>query len=160
MKNKRVTYFLLIVVLVIWYKTFSNIFSNIFPEDLSQNVQITPEKIDLSKINRKPFELSVKDDEPFFEQRKNREINSDLKMVAPERINQTIKDQVTWPLIEYIGIVSKLESKDPLILLKIDNQPLTIRINEKLFGGINIQYVDENKITLSNRNHKRTYWRN
>lgn len=124
MKNKRKTYILLIVVLIIWgiliYKFFS--FTS------AQKISVSSgSDLDLVTVSVKPkdtFSIDVKYRDPFLGKMYNAH-----RSPKPTKSIYIPKEPVVWPSIVYKGLVSDNREKNKVFMLNINGQ--TFFMNEK-----------------------------
>lgn len=160
MKNKGLTYALLIVVGIIWYKVFFRVLSNI-QDDEEFVVQPNQSNGTLLSIHRDTFTLNASYRDPFGGSLKQHESTAIVN--APPVINtqkikaQKVKEQ--WPSIKYKGLLRKTSSNNPLAIIYIDGIQLQMRKGEEVFDGILIKSIHRDSVVIVYQKEKKVFWR-
>lgn len=152
MKNKALTYGLLIVVAIIWYQVFFRVKGNLFGEDeaLASTDGIRHE---LPSLARDTVDLKVNYRDPFGMIKKSSQsvqLNDGNIGVAKPRPKPP-KPQTVWPSLKYFGLVQKTHSKKPLAIVSVDGIQLMLRKGEEVFDGIYIVKIERDVITIRYR---------
>lgn len=157
MKSKKLTYVLLVVVALIWYKVFFRVKDSLFGsnEVLEHAAQIAP--LELLVTNKDTIELNLKYRDPFGIQVKNEitETESNVEVQRP-----VVKEQFVWPSIKFIGRVQKTNSSNPLAIVRIDGIQLFVRKNDELFGDFRIKKIGRDSVVIRHKNESKIFWRN
>ena len=159
MKNKSVTYGLLIVVAIIWYQVFFRVSGSLFGEDEA----IAPPVNQVSVVpmaERDTFDLQANYRDPFGETKKKAVVVGDDVAPPRQRTPKPLPPQIVWPPIEYFGLVKKTHSKAPLAILKVDGIQLMLRRGEEMFNEIVLKEIGRDSIQIVYKREKRTFWRN
>lgn len=154
MKNKSLTYVLLIVVGIIWYQVFFRIKSN-FEENTvinSNNVVNYPSNL---KINRDTFKIILPIRDPFygkiilnnFSSTKYNQTQTNLQTKTNQA--KPIKQITNWFSIEYFGMIKKNDSKNPLAIIKIDHELFHLRKGEEAFDGYKVVSIYADSVLIS-----------
>ena len=141
MKSKKLTYVLLIVVALIWYKVFFRVKDSLFgsSEEFGLTVQSAP--IELLVTNKDTVVLDLNYRDPFGTQNKPEIVdNEPLEQVE----KPVFKEQFVWPAINFMGRVQKTNSTNPLAIVRIDGIQLFVRKNDELFGDFRIKKIADN----------------
>lgn len=157
MKNKALTYILLIVVGLIWYKVFFRVKDNLFGED--GEIPAPNELLrDIRIASRDTVKLHLDYRDPFYLEKPK-----PISMAAPEPVvrntpppkrNQT--PTFNWPKTEYYGLIRNRKSKEPLGLLRVDGLIMNLREGEEIFNGIVVKDINSEALTLQFKSHKKT----
>lgn len=162
MKNKGLTYILLIVVGIIWYNVFFRIKGNL-EEDEVQNTNSFSESLYKVK-ERKEFVLNASYRDPFSGIKApvvtSNENNTsppapiirEPKIIPPPRIHH-------WPKVSFYGIVKKHNSKTPLGIINIDNMLFNLREGEVVLDGIKIKKIYRDSVLLEQGKNEKMFVR-
>lgn len=148
MKNKALTYVLLIVVALIWYQVFFRVKNNLLGEDEI----LVPNRsghVALNPVQRDTFLLKANYRDPFGEGKKRGElpqIENNAPQVNVRRNSAPPKTQ--WPPMEYFGLVRKTDSKTPLAIFKIDGLQMMVRKGDELYNAIYVNQIWRDSIQL------------
>lgn len=158
MKNKSLTYVLLLVVGFIWYKVFIRVSSNLSDEDVVL-VQPNETKSSFLTIQRDSFSLNAAYRDPFTTTpRQAVSAATELTKIVPDK--KIIKKvAISWPLIQYKGLVKKSTSNDPLAIIYIDGIQLYMRKGERVFDGILVKSVHRDSVVIVYKKERRAVWR-
>ena len=159
MKNKTLTYVLLIAVAAIWYQVFFRVTGNLFGED-TPIVQPVDNASAIPTVERDTFDLQANYRDPFGETKKV------VAVVNPEQPPPKVRNtprpkppKTVWPPIKYFGMVKKTESQEPLAILKVDGIQLMLRKGEEMFNEITLKEVGRDSIQVVYKREKRVFWR-
>ncbi len=159
MKNKALTYILLIGVGLIWYNVFMRVKSN-FTEDeanlaLSSNVQ------PLSEITeRDTFTLKANYRDPFGGAPV--ESTGPAENLPKEEVYKPPvqkKPAPVWPKIKYYGLVRNKERNNPLAIVSIDGMQLHLRKGEVVYDEISLKSIARDSIKVSWNKLTKTFFR-
>lgn len=161
MKKNILTIILIISVAFIWYKAFSRIWGNIAGDDVSLSNETNEYQIPISKIKRDSFNLELNYNDPFSYDNieKKNQVYFETPSMKSDITSYNNPVTINWPQIKYKGMVVRRDSKNPLILLLVDNQDVLIRIKEKTYEGIELTYADKESVELKFKNQKKIFWR-
>jgi len=156
MKSKKLTYVLLIVVALIWYKVFFRVKANLFGEEvLVENIQ-SEEGINMMITNKDTVDLKLNYRDPFGDY--------SIVPIKIEKVEiQTPKVQlkkIVWPSVSYIGRVKQTESKNPLAIVRIDGVQLFIRNNEEVYEDFRVKKIGRDSISIRYKGESKIFWRN
>lgn len=147
MKNKALTYGLLIVVALVWYQVFFRVKGNFFGED-EEVVQPITAINELPSLARDTVELNLKYRDPFgITKRKPTNTNLEGTIAGPQPPPRS-KPQTIWPVIKYYGLVKKSKSTKPLAIVSVDGVQLMLRSGDEVFDGIYIVKIERDLITI------------
>ena len=161
MKNKALTYILLLVVGLIWYQVFHRVTDNLFAEDSLPSDPNSTMMANFS-MERDTFVMLAEYRDPFVEDKKP-SISLDESgpprppVQAPPRV---AKLKTQWPPITYFGQVRRTGSKDPLAILKVDGLQLMLRRGEEIFGDIVLKEIWRDSVLVLYKKEKHTFYRN
>ena len=159
MKNKTLTYILLIVVALIWYQVFFRVTGNLFSED-EVVVQSNNQGSFMAAVERDTFDLQANYRDPFGEAKKVAEVPINNQPQPPIKNKpRPAAPKTVWPPIEYYGMVKRTESKTPLAILKVDGIQLMLRRGEEMFNEITLKEIGRDSIQVLYKKEKRTFWR-
>ncbi len=151
MRNKKLTYILIPVVILLWGYIFYKIFWG--ARNTNEYVNYRQIKADTLTIKPEEFEydLLVNYTDPFL---KNRTVKRDAIKKQNEQTNQSRRvntrrrrTQATrWPNIKYGGIITNESSEKITILVEIDNSKCLMNIGEERKGVIIMHYYPDSII--------------
>lgn len=130
MKNKKRTYILLFIVLLVWgvvlYQLFS--FSNTdgILENTSSELNIKPFKLK----ERTSFSINVNYRDPFLGKLYAPQEDSRAKKNVSKTTKSKIEKVIVWPAILYKGIVSDTKDKIKIYMLIIDGKTCLMKNGE------------------------------
>lgn len=157
MKNKPLTYVLLIAVGFIWFKVFVRIKSNLTQDELAGAAGDRIEVLQLP-TSRDTFELAANYRDPFLTntiKAKSKGNTENKQPIAPIR-----KPAYQWPSIKYFGLVKKTKSSKPLAIVKFDQVQLMVRENDQVWSDIQIRKIYRDSILISHGKDKKVVYRN
>jgi len=159
MKNKTLTYILLIAVAAIWYQVFFRVSGNLFGED-EPIIPTTNQVSNIPTVERDTFDLQANYRDPFGETKKALVVVGEQGALPPQQNRPRQRPpQTVWPPIQYFGMVKKTESKAPLAILKVDGIQLMLRRGEEMFNEIILKEIGRDSIQVLYKREKRTFWR-
>jgi hypothetical protein len=159
MKNKGLTYVLLIVVGIIWYNVFFRIKDNLMTED-SPVVPSLQQKQSIISLTRDTFELHANYRDPFRSSKKEASVSTEQipqptqpiihlpKVVEPPKPRR-------WPKMKYYGIVKNQHAKSPLCIISIDNMLFNLREGEEAYDRIVVKKIYGDSVLIVQEKHKR-----
>lgn len=153
MKNKGVTYALLIVVGLIWYNVFFRVKSNLFGEEegfVSRENPIKP----IASLERDTFVLKANYRDPFGGQVVRPPVDPKPETDPVVQIPRPVY-QEPWPQIVYYGQIKKTGSKTPLAILKIDGMQFYLRTGENVLDNYVIRRIFKDSVEVSHGKSKR-----
>tara|TARA_R110002072_G_scaffold303135_1_gene495211 strand:- start:11613 stop:12110 length:498 start_codon:yes stop_codon:yes gene_type:complete len=165
MKGKKWTYFLLILVAVIWYRAFFLIKGNLLNEDIQI---VSPNVADktFSPVVRDTFLLLANYKDPFGESKSgkrsllNTTFNNNNNKRPPIKSNIKPVSVFKWPSVKYYGMVKKTASKKALAIVTIDGIQLMGRSGQELFDGFFLKEILRDSVLISNKNRRKYFLRN
>lgn len=158
MKNKKLTYLLVILVLLIW----GYIFISIFRTDEKVNVKlkeiVVSDTID-QIITEKKLVLNFDFEDPFLRKRKRyRSKVSKAKIPIPRQVgskNILEKKPIVWPSIKYGGSINLTKGliniNDRQYILKAKDIVEKLTILAIFEDSITVNYLGESKTVLINK---------
>jgi hypothetical protein len=161
LKNKGLTYGLLIVVGIVWYQVFMRVKSN-FEADDTLPVNTTAAVMKRKIVKPDSFRLQANYRDPFSGKLATAEtapatdpnqvpIATTVKPPKPEPI------VVPWPTIKYYGLVRKTTSNDPRTLIAIDGYMYKVKQGEQVLDNIFILKVTRDYVQVRYRKEVRTF---
>ena len=163
MKNKSFTYIMILVATVVWFVAFKRIKGNLFPETVSIAPPIQPH-LSFKSITRDTFDLNADYRDPFGETKKKSifdETNntSNFNYTPPPIEVKPSVIEFVWPSIQYLGMVKKTQSSNPLAIITIDGIQLMGRQGEELFNQMYLTAIKRDSVQISYRNKKKYFKR-
>lgn len=164
MKNKGLTFVLLLVVGVIWFKVFFRIKDNLSNEDTSVQVQ---GELGLPRKNyvKDTFALQANYRDPFHSNSPSsstspsNDANGNGPQPAP--VQQIIKPQPEppkphrWPKMRYFGLMKSNPQKGTLAILTIDNMRFNLREGEEAYDGIYVRKIYGDSVLMVHEKYGR-----
>lgn len=164
MKNKRLTYILLVVVAFIWYKAFIRISGNIGADELvKQTESFNVDNIVLSK--KDTFILNIDYKNPFRNKLKATNFeNSDLN--EPSRgepirrvVSQPVITKYRWPNFIYQGLVKNKSNRQALAIVKEDGMVYNLREGEEIYNGIYLSKIWRDSVLMKSGKNVKLFFR-
>lgn len=148
MKNKKKTYILLVIVLIIWGLLIYKFFSFASKDVTSENLEIALSVKALAITKRDTFSIDVNYRDPFL----GKMYMADKSAVSLKR-KVKIKEPVVWPSVVYKGVVSDTKDKKKVFMIIISGhtylmkeketeQEVTLKKGDR--ESIDIKYKGEN----------------
>lgn len=164
MKNKKLTYILLVVVAFIWYKAFVRISDNFGSEEfVSQTESFNIDNIVLSK--KDSFTLNIDYKNPFRNQLKRggaedseRNERSSSEPIR-KAVSQPIKVQYRWPNFVYQGLVKNKNNKQALAIVKDGGMVYNLREGEEIYNGIYLSKIWRDSVLMKSGKNIKLYFR-
>lgn len=143
LKNKKVIYFLLLLVVLIWGVVFYKIFSN-FSEKKVVLKSLSPPSFAIGEGNIDSiFTLSLNYPDPFLKGQGHQKDNQIL-LTTNNIVN---RPAVIWPNIEYRGSLTNNGKDGSTAFLKINNSDLLVK-QGKVYSQTKIQSITKDSILL------------
>jgi hypothetical protein len=153
MKNKKLIYILLPLVLAIWVTIFIKVFSIAKkPQNFENN-----EFINLKENEEKPkmdtFSIIANYSDPFLKNQKFNETNTEnedqnnkeeQKLIEKENKEKSIK----WPKLDYCGLVNNNTKNQIIGFLKIDEKDFLVKQGDTV-KGIFLENIYNDSIKLN-----------
>lgn len=156
MKNKTLTYILLIVVAFIWYKVFFRVKNNLAGNNLEIVQPITSAR-NYSHVQRDTFDLKTNYRDPFSEVKIQPKPKDEIVKKGDLNEQRKIEKQpVDWPIIVYYGLVKKTSSNNPLAIISVDGYKHTLRRNEVLYDGLKLVDIERDQVSFIYKKEKKT----
>lgn len=134
MKNKKFTYFLGFLVLVVWGVILYRVFDSLTGDEDDAGYKFTTNKTNKEAYNdyeivpdTTPLQLNYKD--PFALQ-ENKEEDVTITQVASPKIPTPAPKPINWNFIKYSGYISNQGSKNLVALVSINGKPFTLSEGE------------------------------
>lgn len=160
MKNKTLTYVLLVVVGLIWYQVFYRVSDNLFGEQELPPDPVQPGAAQFV-MERDTFLLKADYRDPFVEDKKpviSMEEVPPMRQAPPPV--KAVKPKTPWPGITYYGLVRRTSSQDPLAILKVDGLQLMLRRNEEMFNEYILKEIWRDSILVVFKKERKMFYRN
>lgn len=127
MKNKLLTYLLIVLVIVVWGLIFMRLFSTSKEEIRTQRVINTKYTIDTSILNTK-YTLRLNYIDPFLGQK-----NKVFLLSKPKK-NIKVKEKVQQEPIDaqYMGMISNKKQKSVLALIRLNGEEYYLSVGETI----------------------------
>lgn len=157
MKNKPITYLLVIAVGFIWFKVFVRITSNLRGETLTDQIGEKFEPFQLP-LARDTFEIAANYRDPFLT--KSIKILKQANIESKPFNKPTPKPTYQWPTIKYFGLVKNTKSSKPLAIVKFDQVQLMVREKDQVWTDITIKKIYRDSILMSHGKERKMIYRN
>ncbi len=159
MKNKGVTYLLLLVVAVIWYQVFFRLKSTLEDDGLP-TLLVDDYKINANNFIRDTFTLKANYRDPF-----DGKLSFIADTVKKKTVSTTIKEKPIqrvekWSQINYYGLMRKIESKNPLAVIKIDNQQFFLRKGDEVYDGYKVLSIYRDSVLIEYKRKSKYFYKN
>jgi hypothetical protein len=163
MKNKTLTYVLLAVVALVWFKVFVRLKDNFVATDVTAGRQ--NRQVEFRNISKpKSFSLSANYRDPFLAGNHNQP-----KPVA-DPSNMTLREYkvpkpkpepkiVYWPAIKYYGFVRNNSTKNPRLIVQIDGVIYKLHTKDEILDNIQVISADGDKMKLKYLNEIKVFYR-
>lgn len=160
MKNKSLTYVLLIVVGVIWYQVFFRVKSN-FWGDEELPTKLDARNIKALAFKRDTFDLAANYRDPFKggitkEPTLNVQLPQNPAEIKPV-IDKPKPLPERWPSIVYYGQIKKQSSKSPLALMTVDGMQFSLRKGEHVFDDYMIKEIYRDSVIVVHKKVSRSF---
>lgn len=164
MKNKGLTFVLVIVVGVIWYKVFFRIKDNL-TADTSIAATQNASPILRKQFVKDTFALQANYRDPFHSNASTThnstsdEMNGTAPQPAP--VQQIVKPQPDppkphrWPKMRYFGLMKSNPQKGTLAILTIDNMRFNLREGEEAYDGITLRKIYGDSVLMVHEKYGR-----
>lgn len=153
LKNKKLVYLLLPLVLVIWGLIFYRIYANLHgkPKSPSFSKQITKE-IDVRDKEEIP-QLSLNYPDPFL---KNTSISSGEKKTNPKHPDNLVSP-INWPMITYRGMLRSEQAKHNVTgFLRVGTTDMLVHMGD-VARELAVLRIAKDSILLENKGEKRWF---
>jgi hypothetical protein len=167
LKNKGLTYGLLIVVGVVWYQVFIRVRSNIVGGDEAAVVQPVQATQQFMK-RRESFELAANYRDPFT----GRHSATEASVVSPDpgpgamsaqpaapRPPKPSPPPFIWPSIRYFGLVRETKSSTPLTVLSIDGEYYRLRQGERALDDILVKKTCRDSVVIQYQRRTKVFYK-
>lgn len=155
MKNRGITFLLLLVVGIVWYKVFVRFTDDIQSNPPQESTSIGSSPIHLSKPAHVQLNANYRD--PFTGK------FSELKVKTEERpaVSKApvARREVYWPTIRYHGLIRKKGAIKSLAIVSIDGQYFQLKQGEAVLDDILLKSVQRDSIILEYHKIKRVFRR-
>lgn len=159
MKNKALTYVLLIVVGIIWYQVFFRVKDNLLGEETTipkPNEMLASVNI----ISRDTVALNIDYRDPFRYKKGARISSAVNDMNRPlsntPQVARPQKPTFVWPKITYHGLIRNRSSKAPLALVRVDGLVYNLRERDEIFNSIYVKSIGTNELVVRYKKHTQT----
>lgn len=150
LKNKKITYLLIALVALIWGLIFYKVYSNFGGENqVEKNFSQSVVKFD-NEQRDSVFTLLLDYPDPFLKG-PGQQIDIPNTETAKIAISPAA---VSWPSIEYRGLLTNSSKNESTGLLKILNSNLLVK-QGKVYSAIKIQTISRDSILLEYQNESR-----
>ncbi|ASS47967.1 MAG: hypothetical protein A3D31_01250 [Candidatus Fluviicola riflensis] len=163
MKNKGLTYGLIVVVSIVWYQVFMRVKSN-FETDDALPVNTTTALMKRKIVKPDSFRLQANYRDPFTGKLASSETapttNPNQLPVATTIQPPKPKPEpvvIQWPTIKYYGLVRKTTSKDPRTLIAIDGYMYKVKQGEQVLDNVLVLKVTRDYVQIKYRKEVRTF---
>lgn len=147
MKNKKLIYVLLPLVILIWGTIFYKIFFSASPEEELAEGTINPQKIIAAASVADTFSIVASYRDPFLGNAVYSE-NTDNETPKPKMVPAPkIEQAVQWPAIIYGGMIKNQQSTRQLALVKINGKENILKAGE-MVGTIELAKIYKDSIEV------------
>jgi len=159
MKNKSLTYVMVVVVGIVWYNVFFRIKSNLAGDDatiLLPNAQ----PLAVKAHERDTFALHANYPDPFRGgSNVAATLTADMLAPPPAPVYQEPKAPKVeyWPRVQYFGLVKRTESKKPLCIINIDDMLFYLREGESVSDNYVIRKIFRDSVIIQHNKTRRTF---
>jgi hypothetical protein len=129
MRNKKMIFILLALVIIVWGTIVYRIYFTFNKEEIKYINTVKP--LYMSKDSTENFTVVANYRDPFLDEEKR-----DKPQVATLRKPVVKPQQVNWPTIRYGGIIKNRMSSKQLVLLTVNGREKIIRVRENADGVI------------------------
>lgn len=149
-KNKKITYLLLVLVVLIWGLIFYRIYSN-FGGKIEVEKSM-PHSVVIEKRDTRDsvLTLSLNYPDPFLKG----EDQSFDPLISLEQNDHIPSPVINWPLIEYRGLLTSNNTNESTGLLRIQNADLLVK-QGKIYASIKIKTLSRDSICLEYQHESR-----
>lgn len=155
MKNKKLLFILVPVVVVVWGIIFYRIFNQIIKKNQVFVPQININELPIDEIKKDTFTIVANYRDPFLgssvnysqPENDNKKIEKKKQKTEPSITGRTNR-RVRWPEIEYSGSIYNKDSKQSIAVMKIDNNGFLMYLNETN-SGVTLLKIYEDSIRVS-----------
>ena len=148
LKNKKITYLLIVLAVLIWGLIFYKIYSKFGGEKLTEK-NFLPSVVSVESGQRDSiFTLSLDYADPFLKGA-GQSTDTPVKNVSNPRI-------VSWPLVEFRGLLSSGSKNERTGLIKIQNSNLLAKLG-KVYSEIKVRTITRDSIFLEYQNENRWF---
>lgn len=157
LKNKGLTFILVGLVGYVWYQVFFRIKDNFFSEQAVVESSVTDKQFNFT-IDRDTSTLSLNYRDPFLPTKNISKGDKKDYSTHIQNIN-TLRQEiyVEWPEIKFYGFMKNTQSKQPLIIIKLDDEFYYVRKGETILDGIMISNVTPEYLNVTYQ--KKSYYK-
>jgi hypothetical protein len=159
MKNKNLTYVMVVVVGIVWYNVFFRIKSNLEGEDGTLPVQ-NAQPLAVKALARDTFALHANYADPF-RGGSNTAVAMSADLMAPPPVPVYVEPKAPkveyWPKVQYYGLVKRTESKRPLCIINIDDMLFYLREGESVSDNYVIRRIFRDSVIIQHNKTRRTF---
>lgn len=164
MKNKALTYVLLLVVGVIWYQVFFRVKNNLTADETNipqPNQSLASVRI----ISRDTIDLNVDYRDPFRYEKMARPVTSSDDVSRSSRGSHRVqriptKPEFVWPKVTYHGLIRNRESTAPLGLIRVDGMVYNLRIGDEIFNEIYVKSIEKDELVVRYKKLTTAFYKN
>lgn len=156
MKNKKLTYILVPLVILIWGLIVYKVISGIKEDGPLDKVYQT-----LALDNRKEtidtFVLKTNYEDPFLKEKNHYRGHTAINQ--PKNKQQSVPNASVIPInyeVQYFGIISNLKNKNKLGLIKIQGKDFLIKEGDLSLNNLKIYKIYKDSVIVISKNFKHT----
>lgn len=141
MKKKKVIYFLLPIIALVWAFVFYQLFSYFFTEPNYYKEQSTI-KVNIDEIKADTFSIVANYRDPFLDEKKNilKPVNKNNASSTKKKIKLPPVAEQAWPVIKYNGMIKNNDSERRVGIVTINGKECIVKegdvLNEVIFKKI------------------------
>lgn len=151
LKNKKLLYVLLPLLVIIWGLIFYRIFSSLNSSDEKYKLQ-TSKNIFSSKDNAVSDTFSIVNNyrDPFLGKTITADVNKSVvvQRIKPAPIESVVKQPLEWPAIIYGGMIKNQKSNKQFVLLQINGQANVMKQGD-VKNGVELLVIFKDSIQVS-----------
>ncbi len=154
MKNKKVVYLLLVVVVLIWGIIFYRIFSTVGASDNNTNSLNNHAKSEVDKNANDTFNIDGNYRDPFLG---NMQVDKPVILsTAPKQVvkEEKVVQKLAWPSIEYGGMIKNQKSNKQLVLVQINGQNNLMKTGD-IVAGVQLMKIYKDSLEVSFQKEKK-----
>ena len=150
LKNKKITYLLIILVAIIWGLIFYKIYSKFGGEkQVERSIPLSVVAVENGQRDS-VFKLSLDYPDPFL---KGLGIQTDNPYSKAATISSALP-VVNWPLIEYRGLLTSSSKNESTGLLRVQSSDLLVK-QGNVYAAIKIRTITRDSIFMEYQNESR-----
>jgi hypothetical protein len=160
MKNKKLTYFLVVIVLGLWGLILYRVFDAVAANDDNQLPVLVHQVKDTYgnfSIPNDTAKLMLNYRDPFGLPEPKDTVTKRNQLLSSKKITQTVRPAINWSFISYSGYIRNPASKKLIALVSINGQNVTlaegetkvrVKLVKNMRDSIKVSYAGKTKFIL------------